>query len=81
MNNHLCPCLSQLPYSECCEPLHKKQQRAENAGQLMRSRYSAFYLGEIDYLIATLHPSKRRLDERKLLQNTVNTTKWLGLRI
>lgn len=81
MNNHLCPCLSQLSYSECCEPLHKKQQGAETAEQLMRSRYSAFYLAEVDYLIATLHPSKRRLDERELLQSTINNTQWLGLNV
>lgn len=47
----------------------------------MRSRYSAFVLGNSDYLIETLHPSKRRPDELKLLQETISHTRWLGLKI
>ncbi len=47
----------------------------------MRSRYSAFHEGEIDYLIATLHPSKRQATDRESLARTVSTTTWTGLRI
>ena len=50
-----CPCLSGMSYESCCEPLHREKQRAATAEQLMRSRYSAFALAEVDYLIAT-HP-------------------------
>ena len=37
----------------CCQPLHLKQQFAQNAEQLMRSRYSAFALQQIDYILET----------------------------
>ncbi len=47
----------------------------------MRSRYSAFHEGKIDYLIATLHPSKRQATDRESLARTVSTTTWTGLRI
>lgn len=47
----------------------------------MRSRYSAFCTGDIDYLIATHHPSQRQQNDRETLQETVNTTQWLSLRI
>lgn len=47
----------------------------------MRSRYSAFHLGKIDYLIATLHPSKRQITDRESLAQTLSTTTWIGLRI
>lgn len=47
----------------------------------MRSRYSAFCLGLVDYLIETTHPSKRQPDEREALNRTIAETQWLGLKI
>ena len=54
-----CPCLSGLPYAECCEPLHRGEVDAPTAEQLMRSRFSAFAVGDADYLLATWHPLTR----------------------
>jgi SEC-C motif-containing protein len=54
-----CPCLSGLPYSECCETLHLGDAAAATAERLMRSRYSAFAVGDAPYLLATWHPSTR----------------------
>ena len=54
-----CPCLSGLPYSECCEPLHRGQTVAPTAESLMRSRFSAFAVGDSAYLLETWHPSTR----------------------
>jgi SEC-C motif-containing protein len=47
----------------------------------MRSRYSAFCTGQIDYLIATRHPSKRQGDDRQDLSQTIAMTEWLNLRV
>jgi len=76
-----CPCLSGTPYSICCQPLHEDKKIAHSAEQLMRSRYSAFYLGKIDYLIATLHSEKRQANDAQILKNTIEQTQWLGLKI
>jgi len=54
-----CPCLSGLPYTECCGPLHRGDKQAPTAEQLMRSRFSAFAVGDTTYLLATWHPSTR----------------------
>ncbi|WP_278236054.1 YchJ family protein [Isoptericola sp. AK164] len=54
-----CPCLSGLPYGECCAPLHRGERTAPTAEALMRSRYSAFAVGDADYLSATWHPGTR----------------------
>jgi SEC-C motif domain protein len=54
-----CPCLSGLQYSECCGPLHLGDVTAPTAERLMRSRYSAFAVGDPAYLLATWHPSTR----------------------
>jgi uncharacterized protein YchJ len=50
-----CPCSSGKDYEDCCKPFHEGNQ-PENALQLMRSRYSAYALKLIDYIIETTHP-------------------------
>ena len=54
-----CPCGTGLPYPECCGPLHEGTTTAATAERLMRSRYSAFAVGDPAYLLATWHPSTR----------------------
>ena len=48
-----CPCHSKKRYADCCGPLHKGTRPAATPEELMRSRYSAFALGEVDYLAKT----------------------------
>ncbi|MFE8071558.1 YchJ family protein [Marinobacteraceae bacterium S3BR75-40.1] len=50
-----CPCGSELPYSQCCQPYHSGKP-APTPEALMRSRYSAFCLELTDYINATWHP-------------------------
>ncbi len=59
-----CPCGSGDTYADCCRPLHIGERDADTALALMRSRFSAFALGDPDYLLASWHPSTRpkRLD-------------------
>lgn len=47
----------------------------------MRSRYTAYCTGNIDYLITTHHPSQRAIDERLQLRQSLQTTTWLGLTV
>lgn len=53
----LCPCRSKLAYKDCCQVFHETKP-AKTPEQLMRSRYSAYALGIVDYLASTLHSSK-----------------------
>lgn len=58
-----CLCGSGQSYGECCAPHHKLAKEAPDAEVLMRSRYSAYALREVDYLWHTLHsthPERRR---------------------
>jgi SEC-C motif-containing protein len=59
-----CPCGSGAAYTACCGPLHAGTAKAATAEALMRSRYSAFALGDGAHLLRTWHPSTRpeRLD-------------------
>ncbi|GAA1785272.1 YchJ family protein [Agromyces lapidis] len=52
-----CPCLSGLTFGECCLRHLGGGSPAPTAVQLMRSRYTAFVVGDADYLLATWHPS------------------------
>ncbi|TDD90864.1 hypothetical protein E1202_07060 [Saccharopolyspora karakumensis] len=55
----LCPCGLGEPYGRCCGPLHAGEREAATAEQLMRSRYSAFAVGDADHLLRTWHPKTR----------------------
>ena len=57
-----CPCSSGLPLDECCGPLHRGERTAGTAEQLMRSRFSAFAVGDVAYLRRSWHPSTRPAD-------------------
>lgn len=53
-----CPCGTGMPYAGCCGALHAGAAAA-TAEQLMRSRYSAFAVGDPAYLLRTWHSSTR----------------------
>ncbi|MCP2371667.1 SEC-C motif-containing protein [Agromyces terreus] len=52
-----CPCSSGLTFGECCGRWLLGGAAAPTAVQLMRSRYTAFAVGDADHLLATWHPS------------------------
>ncbi|RVW03275.1 YchJ family protein [Rhodococcus spongiicola] len=54
-----CPCLSGERYELCCGRFHCGDTVAPTAEQLMRSRYTAFVVGDTDYLRRTWHPRTR----------------------
>jgi len=54
-----CPCLSGDVFGACCAPLHRGERAAATAEALMRSRYSAFAVGDAGYLLASWHPRTR----------------------
>jgi SEC-C motif domain protein len=73
-----CPCESGEPYAVCCGPWHAGLAAgvyAPTPEALMRSRYSAYVAGLIDYLLATWHPSTSP-GELELWP-----VKWLGLEV
>jgi SEC-C motif domain protein len=73
-----CHCGDPRGYALCCAPLHAGAA-AGSAGALMRSRYSAYVLGLVPYLLASWHASTRpaALD----LDDPAGSRKWLGLSV
>lgn len=85
MKRRTCPCSSGKPTAICCGKLHRGFP-ASTPEELMRSRFSAFALGQVDYLIATTLPEGPRAEPdraawRRELLSYCKTTKFIGLRI
>ena len=74
----LCHCGRPLSYADCCGVYHTGSAAAPDAGALMRSRYSAYVLGNADYLRATWQATKRPAVSERLCDAA---TRWLGLEI
>jgi SEC-C motif-containing protein len=54
-----CVCGLPAPYEDCCGRFHRGDAKAPTAERLMRSRFSAFSVGDEAYLLRTWHPSTR----------------------
>lgn len=76
-----CPCGINLIFKECCEIIHLDITKANNAEQLMRSRYSAFVLGNIDYLMLSHHSSTRPIEEKEEILEWAKSVIWQKLEI
>jgi SEC-C motif domain protein len=62
--NIQCPCGSNKTYKECCG-LYHLGKAPPDAVSLMKSRYSAYALGNALYIIATTHPDNPRYERDK----------------
>ena len=75
-----CPCGSGSAFTSCCGPLLAGTP-ARTAGALMRSRYSAYVRGEIDYILATHDPAGAGDVDRAATEKWSREAEWLGLTI
>ena len=83
--NASCPCHSGKKYKKCCQPFHKGANPS-NALLLMRSRYSAFALHLVEYIINTTHPNNTEHDQdiqewRKSIAEFCDNARFRGLEI
>jgi SEC-C motif-containing protein len=53
-----CYCCSGKLFKDCCQPLLEGHVKAANGSALMRARYSAYCLKNIEYIFATYHPDQ-----------------------
>jgi SEC-C motif-containing protein len=75
-----CPCGSGDSLETCCARYHAGLL-PPHAEQLMRSRYSAYALGRIDYLVETTLPAQQSgLDRAAISAWSLHST-WLGLEV
>jgi len=77
----LCPCCSTLSYTDCCKSYHLGMAKPASPEILMRSRYSAYALHLIDYLIQTTHSASRKLYQKDEIEHWAKSNHWLKLEI
>ncbi len=76
----LCPCGSGVIEAACCG-MFLDGVPAPTALALMRSRYTAYVRGAIDYLVATQDASTRGSVDRAAVAKWSRETVWRGLEI
>lgn len=76
----LCPCCSQQPYDQCCQPIHLDATQATRPEQLMRARFSAHVLNKVDFVINTYHSSCHAESDAEAIAESVDSD-WGKLEI
>lgn len=71
----VCPCGSGLTFVGCCGPVVAGERLASTATELMRSRYTAFAVADVDHLVRSWHPRTRPG------QIELDDTTWIALEI
>lgn len=77
LKKDICPCGTGQVYSVCCG-LCLSGKSASTAEQLMRSRYTAYVLGDESYLLKTWHVKTR---PQNLNFADKDPVKWIGLKV
>ena len=76
-----CPCGSGVEFEACCGGIVDGRRSALTAEALMRSRYSAYILKKVDYLVETTHPDERSDDLHKSIRKWMKQVEWLKLHV
>lgn len=77
-----CPCLSGKDYDECCEKILSCSAKALTAEALMRARYSAYVVGNIDFLTKScIEDEKSPGIDVEATKRWSENSKWYGLKI
>lgn len=77
----ICPCNSGQPYAECCELFISGKLLPQTPEQLMRSRYSAFTVMDIDYIGNTMRGSALKDYSKLETENWARSIDWQGLQV
>jgi SEC-C motif domain protein len=75
------PCDDAEALKNYCAPFLSGQKKPETAAELMASRYVAYTVSDIDYLMNTLVQRNRSQADRKSAEVWSKSATWLGLEI
>ncbi|MCK5780141.1 MAG: hypothetical protein KAH04_03935, partial [Psychrilyobacter sp.] len=76
-----CPCGKELSYEECCKPFITGKKLPTTAEDTMRSRYTAYVVGEVDYIYDTHNPKTREGLTLEEIKHWSESTNWNKLEI
>jgi SEC-C motif-containing protein len=76
-----CPCGSGRATQECCLPIIEGRAAAPTAEACMRSRYTAFTLGKVDYIVESHHTRTRNEISPDAIKAWCDRAEWLDFKI
>lgn len=77
--NKLCPCGSNRNFNDCCELIINSKREASTCQELMRSRYVAFTMANVDYLMRSHHSATRQVKDQQRIKKWAQSVQWMGL--
>lgn len=77
----VCSCGSLKNKEDCCEPLIQGEKEAGSPEELMRSRYTAFATGNMDYIFETTDPQTRSSFDMQANRDWAQSSKFLNLEV
>ncbi len=75
-----CHCGKPKDFKECCELVHQDPTNAKTAEDLMRSRYSAFVVNNINHIAKTQKGGATESEKQELKRWATSST-WQGLEV
>lgn len=76
-----CHCCSGLNFADCCQPFLLGTKKVETAESMMRSRYSAYVVVDVDYILKTTHRATRHLHQANTIKQWAKSSIWEKLEI
>jgi len=80
-NDELCPCASGKTFGECCGPILDGSRKAATAAELMRARFSAYAVCDVDFLFNSSGPEVRGEFDAKTTREWSKSATWQGLEV
>lgn len=77
----MCYCGNSIAFEMCCLPIINGETKAENAEQLMRSRYSAYCINNSDYIHNTYASSKQAENSVRDIAAFAELANFIGLTV
>ena len=76
-----CYCCSDKNFEDCCQLFIVGAAKPATAEMLMRSRYSAYATGAVEYLLRSTHPSTRKFHDADAIEIWAKSNVWQKLEI
>lgn len=81
MLEKFCPCGNPLSYQDCCGKYIEKNELPPTPEALMRSRYTAYVLKNVKYIISTMRGKALKKFNKHSTQDWSDDVKWEKLTV
>ena len=76
-----CPCMSGQPYVACCQPVHADIRVARKPEQVVRARFAARVLGNLEFFRQSIIRKHRELPPMDALAETIGRQRYEAITI